>query len=61
MPFQTHISFPSFSLTSKALRESVFKKLKMKSDKKNMINKEMVTDILMLILLTVAPILIALI
>ena len=29
MPFQTHISFPSFSLTSKALRESVFKKLKM--------------------------------
>jgi hypothetical protein len=61
MPLQTHISFPSFSLTSKALHESAFKKLKMEIDRKNMINKEMVIDICMLVLLTIVPILLALV
>jgi|KBSMisStaDraftv2_1062788.scaffolds.fasta_scaffold08162_4 hypothetical protein len=61
MLFQTHISFPSFSLTPKALHESAFKKLKMDNDKKNIINKEMVIDILMVALLAGGPILLALV
>ena len=61
MHVQTHTSFPSFNLTSKALSGCTFKKLKMESSRKKMINKEMVTDILMLVSLTVAPILLALI
>jgi hypothetical protein len=60
MSDQSYISFPSFSLSSKALRESAFKKLKMESDRKNMINKEMVIDILMLASLVGGPILLAL-
>ena len=59
MPFQTHISFPFFSLTSKAPHKSAFKKLKMESDRKNMVNKEMVTDILMIALLAIAIIILA--
>jgi hypothetical protein len=61
MHVQTQTSFPSFNLTSKGLRGCAFKKLKIESDGKNMINKEIVTDILMLVSLTVAPILLALI
>jgi hypothetical protein len=60
MPDQSHFSFSSISLTLKALPGSVFKMIKMDNDKKNMINKEMVTDILMLTVLIVAPILLVL-
>lgn len=59
MHVQTQTSFPSFDLTSIALRGCALKELKMESDRKNIINKEMVADILMLVLVTVAPILIA--
>ena len=48
MSVQTHISIPSISLTSKHSRKSAFYK-------KNMINKEMVIDLLMLALLTIVP------
>ena len=61
MALQTHISFSSVSLTSKAHSPSAFDKSKMESDRKNMINKEMVIDRLMLVLLAVAPILLALV
>ena len=61
MLFQTHISLHSFSLTPKALRQSTFKKLKMESERKNMINKEMIIDILMLASLVGGPILLALV
>ncbi|HEU5164317.1 MAG TPA: hypothetical protein VFU29_02185 [Chitinophagaceae bacterium] len=49
MPVQTHISIPSICLTSKHSRGNAFYK------KKNMINKEMITDLLMLALLTIVP------
>jgi len=41
MPVQTHILIPSVSLTSKRSSKSAF------YNKKNMINKEMVTDLFM--------------
>ena len=50
MPVQTHFSIPSISLTSKHSSKSAF------YNKKNMISKEMVTDLLMLALLAVVPI-----
>jgi len=49
MPNQSHFSIPSISLTSKHSRKSAF------YNKNNMINKEMVTDLLMLALLTIVP------
>jgi len=61
MSDQSYFSLPSFSLSSKHSVRVLFKKLKMESDRKYMIYKEMVIDILMLVLLTVAPILLALI
>jgi len=50
MPDQSHFSIPSISLTSKHSRKSAF------YGNRNMINKEMITDILMLALLTIVPI-----
>ena len=61
MPDQSHFSIPSISLTSKHSRKSAFKSLEMENDKKNVINKEMITDILMLALLTIVPIVLVLI
>ena len=60
MPDQSHFSIPSISLTSTALVESAFKSLEMENDKKNVINKEMATDILMLALLTIVPVVLVL-
>jgi hypothetical protein len=61
MPLKTPISFPAFGLASKGLGKSVLKKSRTESNGKNMINKEMIIDIVELVLLTIAPILIALI
>ena len=62
MPLKkTNISFPFFSLTSKTLSETTFEKLKIESDRKNIFNKEMITDILMLASLFVAPFLLVLV
>jgi len=55
MPDQSHFSFPSISLPSKHSRKSVF------YDKKNMSNKEMVTDILMVALLAIVPVVLVLV
>jgi hypothetical protein len=60
MPVQTHISIPSIGLISKALLERASKQLEMENDKKNM-NKEMLTDILMVVLLVAGPVLMALV
>ena len=54
MPDQSHFSIPSISLTSKHSRKSAFYK-------KNMITKEMVTDLFMVALLAVVPIALALV
>jgi len=60
MPLKkTNISFPFFSLTSKASSETAFEKLEI--DRKNIFNKEMITDILMLSSLFVAPFLLVLV
>ncbi len=61
MPFQLTFHFPPLALLQKHSVRVLLKNRKWKMIEKNMINKEMVIDILMLILLTVVPILIALI
>ena len=55
MPGQSRFSIPSVSLASKHSRKSAF------YNKKNMINKEMVTDILMVALLAIVPIVLVLV